>query len=298
MLRLILVAAACLVSGLGAPGPASAQSGERFQTLHTWAGDGFDGAPRTESTGDTLRLKGGTIWAPGAHADFVLRFDYRPISPEGGGALLLRSGIDDRRERQSYEVVLDAGPTRGRLSGEGQALGAVRFESQPAVADPAAWIAVEVRADVDRLAVSVDGVRVSEAAGAVEGFGTIGFRGSRGGVELRAIQLAPIPFPSDIPAGLPTIGARFDTPPELTLRTTPRYTRAAMLARAQGTARLAILIEADGRVGAIRILEPPPHPDLEVAAVTCVRRWRFKPAHRKGEPVATAATADVVFRLK
>ena len=297
MLRL-MVAAACLALGLGAAGASSAQSGLRFEALDTWTGDGFDGEPRTESTGSTLRLMSGTIWAPGAHADFVLRFEYRPLAPDGAGALLLRSNIDDTRERQSYAVALDGGPTRGQLVAERQRLGPVRAGSRPPVADPAAWITVEVRADFDRLTVSLDGVVVSEAAGAVEGFGTIGFRAGRGGVELRGMQLESIPFPSDIPAGLTKLGPKGDVFPELTQRTSPRYTRAAMLARVQGMAKLEILIQADGRVGAVRVVEPPPHPDLEVAAVACVRRWRFKPALRNGVPLPTAAVAEVLFRLK
>jgi TonB family protein len=296
-MRRLTLAAACLASLL-APAPAAAQAGPRFEPIDDWRGDGFDGAPRIEAAGDGLVLHAGTVWAPGAHADFVLRFEYRPLSPDGGGALLLRSNIDQRRERQSYAVVLDGGSTRGRLSGERQALGPVRFESRPPVADPTAWIAVEARAGVDRLIVTVDGVVVSEADGAGEGFGTIGFRAGPGGVALRGMRLAPIPVPSDIPTGLPTIGARFDTVAELTDRGAPRYTRAAMLAGVQGMARVEFVIETDGRVGAIRVLESPPHPDLEVAAIACVRRWRFKPARKNGTPVRMVAVGEVVFRLK
>lgn len=296
MLRLI-PAVACLAAVL-APAPAGAQAGERFDTIDDWRGDGFDGAPRIEGNGDGLLLHAGTVWAPGAHADFVLRFEYRPLSPAGGGALLLRSNIDARRERQSYAVVLDGGSTRGRLSGERQVLGPVRFEGRPPAADPNAWIAVEVRADFDRLIVTIDGVVVSEAAGAAEGFGTIGFRAGPGGIALRGMRLAPIPVPSDMPSGLPTLGARFDTIADLIERGSPRYTRAAMLAGAQGTAKLEFVIETDGRVGAIRVLEPPPHPDLAVAAVACVRRWRFRPARKNGTPVPQVAVGEVVFRLK
>jgi TonB family protein len=297
MVRLLL-AAGCFVLTVGVPGTSAAQSGERFDTLDSWRGDGFDGSPRIEATGDGLLLQSGTIWAPGAHADFVLRFEYRPLAPEVGGTLLLRSGIDERRERQSYAVVLDGGSTRGRLSGERQVLGPVRFASRPPVADPSAWIAVEARADFDRLIVKVDGVIVSEADGAAEGFGTIGFSAGPGGVALRGMRLATIPVPADIPAGLPTVGARFDTFPELTHRGAPRYTRAAMLARAQGMAKLEFVVETDGRVGAVRVLEPPPHPDLEVAAVACVRRWRFLPARKNGTPVPLVAVGEVMFRLK
>jgi hypothetical protein len=37
---------------------------------------------------------------------------------------------------------------------------------------------------------------------------------------------------------------------------------------------------------------------LEVAAVACVRRWRFRPARKNGTPVPQVAVGEVMFRLK
>jgi protein TonB len=63
-------------------------------------------------------------------------------------------------------------------------------------------------------------------------------------------------------------------------------------------ARVEFVIETDGRVGAVRVLESPPHADLEVAAVASVRRWRFRPARKNGTPVRQVAVGEVMFRLK
>jgi periplasmic protein TonB len=36
---------------------------------------------------------------------------------------------------------------------------------------------------------------------------------------------------------------------------------------------------------------------LDEKAVECLRKWRFSPATRHGEPVPAKATVEIVFRL-
>ena len=67
-----------------------------------------------------------------------------------------------------------------------------------------------------------------------------------------------------------------------------------MAARVGGIAKLEFVIEADGSVGAVRVIDVP-HPDLALAAVACVREWQFTPATRDGVPVAVVATMEVAF---
>ena len=85
MSRLILAAA--VVVAIGVPARASAQAEDTFQPIRDWETD----RAKTESTLDTLRLLEGTIWTPRGYADFVLRFEYRPLTPTGGASLLLRA---------------------------------------------------------------------------------------------------------------------------------------------------------------------------------------------------------------
>ena len=58
---------------------------------------------------------------------------------------------------------------------------------------------------------------------------------------------------------------------------------------------LEILIDAKGRVVRSRIVQSVP--ELDAAALDCVRKWRFKPAMKAGRAVATVARAPIMFRI-
>jgi len=245
----------------------------------------------------TLRLDSGAIHTPRVFADFVLRFEYRPVTPDGAGELLVHTAGYNDREYSSYAVALTAGTDRGQLSGRRRPTPGATFVPRPAAAEADTWIACEVRAEGDRLSVSVDGVVVSTAEGLDEQFGTIGFRLRRGSLELRRLTYATSATPNEIPADLPKLTARGMSQPKPIARGEPRYSRAAMLARAQGTALLEFVIEADGAIGPIRV-KSAPHPDLAVASIACLRKWRFEPARKDGVPVATVASMELAFKLK
>jgi TonB family protein len=292
MSRLILAAA--VVVAIGVPARASAQAEDTFQTIRDWETD----RAKTESTLDTLRLLEGTIWTPRGYADFVLRFEYRPLTPTGGASLLLRSSIDVHRHVSSYEAPLNGSPERGRLDGVRQVLHEQRFVPSAPIGDTTQWVAAEVRAESDRLSVILDGVTVATADRAETLFGAIGFTAGAGGVELRGMRIAVLSMLSTeataVGVGLPHTGDPGITPPKVRRRASPRLTAAAMAARVGGIAKLEFVIEADGSVGAVRVIDVP-HPDLALAAVACVREWQFTPATRDGVPVAVVATMEVAF---
>jgi periplasmic protein TonB len=77
----------------------------------------------------------------------------------------------------------------------------------------------------------------------------------------------------------------------------PTYPATARRARKEGTARLLVEVLADGRVGEIRIEASAGHQDLDRAATEAVRQWRFEPARRGVEPVASWVLLPVEFRL-
>ena len=78
----------------------------------------------------------------------------------------------------------------------------------------------------------------------------------------------------------------------------PTYPAAARRAGLQGTARLRVQILADGRVGEIVVDTSTGHQALDQAATEAVRRWRFEPARRGTEPVATWVLLPVEFHLE
>jgi TonB family protein len=291
MLRRLVTAAALTVAVSGA---AAAQAAGDFQTIRDWdAGD----RASTEPSADTLRLREGYIWSPRGYGDFVLRFEYRPLSPAGRGTLHLRATLHADGGLSSYEVALDRSARRGRLDASGQSLHELPFTASAPVDDPTAWIAAEVRARGDRLSVVLDGVPVAAADRSEAFFGTVGFEAAKGGLELRGLQVALLSVPARFDPALPRAADAGITAPGVVRKAYPQYTRAAMQARAQGVARVEFVIDAEGAPGEIRVIEAP-HPDLARTAVDCVRRWRFTPAVKDGVPVAVVATMDLSFKLK
>lgn len=65
--------------------------------------------------------------------------------------------------------------------------------------------------------------------------------------------------------------------------------------RAQGTARLMLVIGAGGEVQRVSI-EQPLRNGNTAALVSAVQRWRFKPATENGEPVASPYSVEISFR--
>jgi TonB family protein len=291
MLRLIFPVALGVV--VAASGAASAQAAADFELIRDWDAD----RSKTESTLDTLRLLSGAIWSPRAYNDFVVRFDYRPLVPGGRGTLRLRATVGADGNVRSYEAALDRGPQRGRLDAVRQTLHELTFVPSRPIDDDSAWIAVEARAEQDRLTVVVDGVTVATADRTEMFFGTIGFEAANGGIELRGMRVAALNVAPPLESGLPRAGDPGITTPRALKNAYPSYTRAAMKARAQGIAKLEFVIGPDGVPGAIRVIEAP-HPDLAQASIACLRQWRFSPPLKDGVPTSMIATMELSFKLK
>ena len=85
--------------------------------------------------------------------------------------------------------------------------------------------------------------------------------------------------------------------PRLRRKVEPSYTEGATNAGAQGTAILEVAIWPDGKAHDIQILRRLPY-GLTWKAVAAVRKWRFKPGEKLGEPVKVTATIEVNFRLR
>ena len=78
----------------------------------------------------------------------------------------------------------------------------------------------------------------------------------------------------------------------------PRYPESARSEGIQGTTELKVLIGADGSVGQVLIAKSAGHFDLDRAAVEALKTWRFEPARRGREAVATWVIIPVQFKLE
>lgn len=93
------------------------------------------------------------------------------------------------------------------------------------------------------------------------------------------------------------LAAAVSAPPVPVTRTEPVYPPDATRARYVGVLLVAVDVDAEGKPGAARVLNPAGL-GLEASALACVRQWRFRPATKDGAAVAGRALAEVVFRRK
>jgi TonB family protein len=82
--------------------------------------------------------------------------------------------------------------------------------------------------------------------------------------------------------------------PELVRQVPPVYSEAARQAGASGVVRLGIVINKEGRVRDIRVMNSAGM-GLDVAAMEAVKQWVYKPTLLNGEPVEVVTTVEVNF---
>lgn len=78
----------------------------------------------------------------------------------------------------------------------------------------------------------------------------------------------------------------------------PEYPEGARAKGREGTVKIQILVGIDGRVEDVRLAASSGYAELDQAAQSAVRSWRFSPALQKGLPVAAWATLPIVFDLR
>lgn len=97
--------------------------------------------------------------------------------------------------------------------------------------------------------------------------------------------------------GVYRLGAGIESPVPVR-KEKPLYTNEAMRLRLQGTAWIECVVLADGTVGNPRIVRSlDPTYGLDQEALKAVRRWRFRPGLRNGQPVAVLVTIAMDFNL-
>ncbi len=80
-------------------------------------------------------------------------------------------------------------------------------------------------------------------------------------------------------------------------RVEPEYPQAAVDRRVQGTTSVAILVDANGHPGAVRVLHSSGDPQLDAAAVRAVQKWEFTAATSQSHVVPSWGRLEVNFNL-
>jgi protein TonB len=98
------------------------------------------------------------------------------------------------------------------------------------------------------------------------------------------------------PPGIYPAGKNGVTVPQAIYSPEPSFSDEARKAKQQGMVTLLLVVGADGRPYGIRVRQSLGM-GLDERAIEAVTRWRFKPATRNGQAVATQIEVEVDFRL-
>lgn len=80
--------------------------------------------------------------------------------------------------------------------------------------------------------------------------------------------------------------------------TLPHYPSAARRAGREGVVLLRVLVGTDGSAASVSVRETSGYDDFDSVAAQAVRKWRFSPARRAGQAVASFHDVRVRFRLE
>ena len=114
----------------------------------------------------------------------------------------------------------------------------------------------------------------------------------------RIIDEPPPPPPAPVPpvassAPVAATGGR-ETPVPIS-QPAPRYPREALRRNVGGTVRVRVTVAIDGSVDRLELAESSGDRYLDREAMEAVRRWRFQPAVRDGQPVVAAVVVPISF---
>ena len=85
--------------------------------------------------------------------------------------------------------------------------------------------------------------------------------------------------------------------PKLIKKVEPKMTKGALANKARGSVELSLEVWPDGRPHNVRVVRPLPY-GLHWEAVGAVRKWRFVPGKKDGEPVKVSAWVEVNFAFR
>ena len=115
----------------------------------------------------------------------------------------------------------------------------------------------------------------------------------------RAWHAEPLQIPSGVQDEPVPVGAWYIVNPRILSAVNPQYTSEALDEKITGTVQLEIVVLPNGTVGDVRITRSlDPVFGLDAEAIKAARQWRFEPATRFGEPVASLNTIEMDFSLR
>lgn len=85
-------------------------------------------------------------------------------------------------------------------------------------------------------------------------------------------------------------------PAHVIYRVEPFYPRAALEQQVEGTVRIHVTVDKDGRVRNLKVVSGPA--PLTSAAVDAAQYWRYIPSLRNGEPIETEEEINIEFHLQ
>lgn len=115
------------------------------------------------------------------------------------------------------------------------------------------------------------------------------------------VETAPAPVPAPARPAAPaaaTATATPDSAPVPVSSPPPKYPRRALRRGESGEALLRVHVGADGVPRAIDLVRSSGSRSLDRAATDAVRRWRFSPARRDGQPVAGVVQVPIAFQAQ
>ena len=104
----------------------------------------------------------------------------------------------------------------------------------------------------------------------------------------------PAPAAPVAPPG-PVAAARGSATPVPISQPAPRYPQEALRRNDGGTVRVSVTVAMDGSVERLELAEGSGSRYLDRAAMEAVRRWRFQPAMRDGQPIVADVVVPITF---
>ena len=89
-----------------------------------------------------------------------------------------------------------------------------------------------------------------------------------------------------------------DCPPIPILQIPPVYPMSARLKGIEGWVTVRFVVNEDGRVSNIKIIKSHPKGIFDDSVISCVSKWRFRPATVEGIKVKTLVETTIHFKLK
>lgn len=87
--------------------------------------------------------------------------------------------------------------------------------------------------------------------------------------------------------------------PQVVRQVKAEYTSEAMQNRIEGKVGLEIVVQADGKVGDIKVVESlDTIYGLDANAVKAMKQWEFKPGTKDNKPVAVRVHVQITYTLK